>query len=275
MIDRAYIRIAEGQLHLRHVESEASALPLVLMHASPASSQALEPLLLALDDTRPLVAFDTPGNGQSCAPAVADPLLGDYADMLSRACDALGHERVMLYGTHTGSHIAIEWALAHPDRVAGIVLDGIAVMDAATRTEFLDVYAPPKKPDEIGSQFHWAWQYMRDQMIFWPHYKKDADHMRQGGAFDAETLHWLTLDILNNLETYHQPYRAVFRHDVEAALARLSVPTLFVFEGHSPLDADAKDLPALVNGAAVAHDCGTPAAKAAAINAFVKDFDLG
>lgn len=271
MISKAYAKIAFGQLHLRHVTgSDAAALPLVMLHASPASSRSLEPLMEALGGRRALYAFDTPGNGQSCAPAIPAPGMADYAAMLDAACDALGLERIALYGTHTGAHIAAEWALARPDRVTGIVLDGVALIPADDRADYLARYAPHKAPDEIGSQFHWAWAYMRDQMIFFPHYAKDAAHMRTGGTFDARVLHGLVLDILNNLETYHQPYEAVFRHDIEAALARLDLPALIVHEGHAPLDPAGELVHQLVRGSQLTRDCATPAAKAAAIAAFME-----
>lgn len=226
--------------------------------------------MAALGEARALYAFDTPGNGQSCAPAMAQPTIADYAEMLDEAATALGLGQIALYGTHTGSHIAAEWALARPDRVLAAMLDGVALIAEAERAEYLARYAPHKVPDEIGSQFHWAWQYMRDQMIFFPHYAKDAAHMRQGGSFDADVLHGLVLDILNNLETYHQPYEAVFRHDVEAALERLDLPALIMLEGHSPLDPAGDRLAGLVRGSQVARDCTTPAAKAAAITAFLE-----
>ncbi len=270
MINKTYARIAAGQVHLRHVAGPENALPLVMLHASPASSRSLEPLMLALGGSRPLYAFDTPGNGQSCAPAIAGPGVADYAAMLAEACDALELDTFAVYGTHTGAHIATEWALAQPDRVAGVVLDGVALIPQEERAEYLERYAPHKVPDDIGSQFHWAWAYMRDQMIFYPHYAKDAEHMRKGGSFDARVLHGLVLDILNNLETYHQPYEAVFRHEVEASLAKLALPALIIIEGHSPLDPAGDRLHELIHGSQVARDCGTSEAKAAAISAFLE-----
>lgn len=272
MITKAYARIAAGQVHLRHVAGALDAVPLVMLHASPASSRSLDGLLAAMGDARALYAFDTPGNGQSCTPIMAEPTIADYAAMLDEAATALGLDRIAIYGTHTGAHIAAEWALARPDRVAALMLDGVALIPPAERAEYLARYAPHKVPDETGSQFHWAWNYMRDQMIFFPHYAKDADHMRQGGSFDPDVLHGLVLDVLHNLETYHQPYEAVFRHDVEAALGKLDLPALIMLEGHSPLDPAGDRLAGLVRGSQVARDCGRPADKAFAIAAFLEKF---
>jgi len=236
--DRSFIRIDEGLIHYRHTGPIGPGTrPLIMLHASPASSQSQESLAKLLTGTS-LIMPDTPGNGLSSPPNTAKPDIVTYADMLDRTCVALGLTEIDLYGTHTGAHIAIEWAIAHPTRIRRLILDGVALMPEAERTEFLEHYAPPQKPDISGTQFPWAWNMIRDQMIFWPHYKKDAAHLRQGGAFDAQTLHSLTLDLLGSLETYHQPYEAVFRHDPTTRLPLVKTPTLWLEDAASPLDTD-------------------------------------
>lgn len=270
LIDKAYVRILEGQLHVRQVAVGTSATPLVLSHASPASAQTLEPLMLALGEGRPLFAFDNPCNGQSCPPAMDEPAVADFADMLARGGAALGLEKFALYGTHTGAHIMVEWALAQPDKVSALILDGVALMDEATAAEFLERYAPHMAPDELGSQFHWAWHFIRDQMIFYPYYKKDSAHRRPEGVFDARILHDLTMDVLGSLESYHQPYEAVFRHDVRSALQRLEVPVLVLSHADGALDKATDEVVSLVPQVELARDCATPDAKAAAINAFLE-----
>ena len=259
-------------MHLHRMAGETDGhLPLVMLHASPASSTSLLPIIREMPPSRDVIAFDTPCNGHSCAPAMDDPEISDFADMLDRACDATGLDELAIYGTHTGAHIAIAWALARPGRVKGLALDGVALLDADLRQEMLAQYAPPQRPDETGSQFHWAWQYIRDQMIFFPHYRKDAEHRREGGVFDARLLHELVLDVLNNLESYHMPYRAVFRHEVRADLKRLALPTLVLRDGGGPLDPASRELSSLVAHAKLADRCGSPAAKAAAIQSFVSE----
>lgn len=268
-IEKAYARISEGQLHLRRLEGPGDALPLVLLHASPSSSASMVSLMRELDGTREVIAFDSPCNGQSCAPSDEDPHIEVFADMIDRACDALGLGEVAVYGTHTGAHIAIAWAKSRPDRVKQLILDGVALLDEELRAEMLERYAHPREPDEFGSQFHWAWQYMRDQMIFFPHYRKDAAHKRAGGKFDARTLHALVLDILNNLDTYHQPYRAVFRHDVRKDVTQLTLPVLLLGDGNGPLDQALNELLTIMPDAAMETGCDTPTDKAEAITRFL------
>lgn len=269
-IEKAYASIAEGQVHMRRQAGTGEGAPLVMLHASPSSAQSLVALMEALGDTRELIAFDNPCNGQSCAPAPEEPEIADFADMLARACDALGLSQVTVFGSHTGAHIAIAWALARPEQVSALVLDGVALIDADMREELLTYYAPPQRPDAYGSQFHWAWQYVRDQMIFWPHYRKDAAHKRPGGTFDAASLHGITLDILGSLETYHKPYHAVFRHEVRSDLAQLGVPVLVLDGGDGPLDPANAEICQLVSKAHSAAGCDTIERKAEAICEFLK-----
>lgn len=235
--DRGFVRISEGQIHYRRA-GHADQRPLVMLHASPASSRSLLPQAAALPG-RHLILPDTPGNGLSCAPGVASPDLATYAAMLDRAMEALGHRVIDLYGTHTGAHIAIEWAIAHPERIGTLVLDGVALFSPELRAEFLAHYAPPQAIDACGRQFPWAWNMMRDQMIFWPHYKQDAAHLRPDGDFDPRLLHDLALDLLTNLETYHQAYEAVFRHVPLERLPLVTTPTLWLQGEGSPIDSDA------------------------------------
>ena len=296
-IQKAYVAIEEGQLHLRQRLGDGNAqqigrqgsLPLILLHASPASSASMLPLMEALAALgggaggRDLYAFDNPCNGQSCAPTKSRPQMEDFAGMLDRACDVLGLGQVALHGNHTGAHIAIAWALARPDRVKLLSLDGVALLTQDQRADMLAHYAHPREPDEFGSQFSWAWQYLRDQMIFFPHYQKRAENIRQGGNFEPQLLHDLTLDILNNLGSYHLPYRAVFRHEVRADLARLKQSTLLMSasgevggEGgdnsdQGVLDPSFEELCQIVKSAKRVNNCASPMAKAAAIEAFLAE----
>jgi pimeloyl-ACP methyl ester carboxylesterase len=268
MIDRGFVRLAEGLIHYRTAGAQGDQLPLVLLHASPSSSRSLEGLAHHLALHRQVLMPDTPGNGASCAPSQSKPALADYADMIARFCDTLGVDQIDLYGTHTGAHIAIEWAIAQPQRIRRLVLDGVALLSEPDRLEFLERYAPPRVPDAAGTQFSWAFNLIRDQMIFWPHYRQDAAHMRQGGQFDPALLHGLTMDLLSALETYHQPYEAVFRHDPLARLLLVGTPTLWLQGGNSPLDANAERAIASLGDVRVAN-AEDLNAKASAINQFL------
>jgi pimeloyl-ACP methyl ester carboxylesterase len=239
-IDRAFVRIADGLIHYRHgghaghAGRDSPQPPLWMMHAAPASSRSLEPLIGALAARRRVYAPDTPGYGDSVPLAAAAPEITDYADAMLRSLDALGLEVVDLYGFHTGAHIAIEMALAAPQRVRRVVLDGLLVLDDAAREEFLAHYAPEVRPDAAGLQFTWAVNYIRDQAWFFPHFRRDAAHNLARGAMSAEVLHYLATELVKAIGTYHLGYRAVFRHRVVERLRDLRQPTLLTADASDP-----------------------------------------
>jgi pimeloyl-ACP methyl ester carboxylesterase len=269
-IDRGFVRLDEGLVHYRERRGapDPKQPPLLLLHASPASSRSLEPVMAAYPPGRRLLAPDTLGNGASVRPAPAQPEIADYADAMERFCDALDVAEVDVFGSHTGAHIALEMAARAGTRVRRVVLDGVLTLTAAEREEYLAQYAPPQQPDASGAQFHWAWQYIRDQMVFFPHFRKDSEHLRHGGVFDGRVLHELTLDILNSLETYHLAYEAVFRHDIAAALGNAKCPLLWLDNGETYLDAGKQLTLASAPHAKVAEIAHTPGAIAEAIEQF-------
>lgn len=269
-MDRTFTRIGARLVHMR-VAGKPDNPALVMLHASPASSIALVGLMRALADDFYLIAPDTPGNGQSDPMLEDSPTMADYAAAVQALVETLGLSDIAVYGTHTGAHIAIEWAKTMPGKFRAMILDGVALLDAQMRQEFLENYAPPQTPQPDGAQFHWAWQFMRDQMIFFPHYKKDLDHLRPGGTFDAQVLHMLTLDVLNALETYHLPYEAVFRQDVLASAQQAAAPTLVLTSDDGPIESGMEPLVAALPTAQTAQTSGADAQKAAAIAKFLSD----
>lgn len=240
-IERCFVRIAEGQVHLRSSAGSASpdaaskSLPLWMVHASPASSISLVGLMTELAKTRRVIAPDTLGNGDSAAPAVPSPDIGYYAAASLRVMDALGIERADLYGSHTGAHIVLEMALAQPQRFGRVVLDGIPVFSASEKADLLAHYAPAIKPDSFGTQFHWAWHFVRDQGWFFPYYRRDAAHLCGIDAPSSEVLHTTTLEVLKSIRTYHLAYRAAFSHADRERLPLLRLPALIMADSRDPL----------------------------------------
>jgi pimeloyl-ACP methyl ester carboxylesterase len=231
-VDRAFVRIAEGLVHYRHLAAAGDALPLVLLHAAPGSSVGLEPLLAAFGrfpEDRRVIAPDTLGHGDS-APAAPDrPDIAYYADALRRMLDAIGVDRFVLYGAHTGARIAIETAILLPGRVARVVLDGVGDYDGALRDELIAQYAPEMAPDDYGRHLIWAFNFVRDQALHFPYYSRDPAHRLMSRAVPgADALHGAVLDVLKAIRTYHKSYRAAFAYPTTARLATCHVPVTFL-----------------------------------------------
>jgi pimeloyl-ACP methyl ester carboxylesterase len=236
--DRRFARTAAGLVHLRTLavaSGAADSPPLWMMHACPASSASLQPLMRALEPlARPLCAADLAGYGDSDPLPLAEPEVTDFAGQMLASWDALGIASADVYGFHTGAHVAIEMALLAPKRVTRLVLDGLLVLHDTERGEYLERYAPPMTPDEHGTQVFRALNFIRDQAWFFPHFRRDAAHNLRGPAMPAPVLHALTVDLLKATESYHLGYRAVFRHKVLERAARLGQPVLLLADSNDP-----------------------------------------
>ena len=99
------------------------ATPLLLTHGFSASSAMWQPNTAALAAARPVITWDLRGHGRSDAPDdlarySAQACVADMAALL----DACGIARVVAGGLSLGGFLSLEFCLAYPDRVAGLVL---------------------------------------------------------------------------------------------------------------------------------------------------------
>ncbi len=239
-----------------------------MAHASPGSSFSLVALMSELAVARGVVAPDMEGNGDSDPPLAVETDIPWYAERLARVLDALKLDKVDLYGSHTGAQVACEFALKFPDRVGRLVFDGIPLFPDALRSDFLANYAPAMQPDDYGRHYAWAYGFMRDQYIHFPHFRRDVAHRRNVSAIpSAEVLHRSTMEVLKALQTYHLAYRAAFRHRVEERLPLLTHKPLVLSVEGDPLDIYAEEVCALLPAAELARTIN--AQKGAVIEAFL------
>ena len=249
-IERHFVSIAEGQVHVRQsVAQKGDATPLLMIHASPASSINLIPLIRAFGKSRAVFAPDTLGNGDSAPPAMEVPEITDYADATLRVMDALGLDQVDLYGSHTGAHTSMEISIKAPDRVRRMILDGIAMFPDDEKADVLANYAPAIKPGIMGEQLNWAWHFVRDQNLYFPYFHRDAEHMRHADMSSPATLHAITVEVLKAIQTYHMAYRAAFRHPDRERLPLINTRTLVVADEADPLKEGTEEAAGMIAGA--------------------------
>ncbi len=229
-IDRHFVRLEEGLVHIREVAARDDALlPLYLMHPSPASARGLEPLILklrALGVDQRLIAPDTLGNGDSAPPSPDAPDIAYYADSVRRVLDALKIERVDVYGAHTGCRTAAELAILHPDRVRTVIFDGIAEYAPDIKADILAHYAPAVQPDDVGGHLLWAFNFVRDQVFHFPYFRRDPAHRNTRAMPTPEQLHAHTVDVLKGLTSYHKAYNAAFNYEPRERLPLLKQKVL-------------------------------------------------
>lgn len=247
-VDRAFVRIKEGLVHYRHAgtQTEDGPLPLYMMHAGPGSSRGLSGLVSLLGESRQCIAADTLGFGESVPPEPEQPDLVYYADSVVRIWDALGIEKADVYGSHTGANVGMEIAIAHPDRVRKLVFDGVALFDPALAADMLENYAPEITPEPNGEHFLWAWNFIKDMGVYFPHYKRDAEHYMGREPWPPQVIHGYVIDVMKAMNHYHKGYNAVFRHKTHDRLPLVPVPTFCMAHEADPLHVSVEEAAALV-----------------------------
>jgi pimeloyl-ACP methyl ester carboxylesterase len=248
-IRRGFADLEHGQVHIRRA-GEGTTTPLVMIHQSPGSSKQLEPLMRALAARgRPSLAPDTAGNGDSEPLALAQPEIPDLARAALAAVQARHAGPFHLYGSHTGASVAMEIALARPDLVRTLTIDGMGLYTAGLQSEVLDRYAREIRPDAEATHLMKVWHFCRDQHLFWPYYNRTAEGRLPDGLPDDDTLHDFVVEVLKAMRSYHLSYRAAFRHPKRDRLPLLKLPVHVVCSPSDMLFEYFDEVAALVSGA--------------------------
>lgn len=223
---------------------------MVLLHQSPVSSAEYEHMIRTWGDGLTLIAPDTPSFGLSDSLFGEEPLIEPYAQGLAEFLTAIGVERCGIYGTHTGAMIAAEFARAYPDRCDVCVLNGYVVATDAEKTDVLANYFIPLTPVADGSHMVWAWVRMRDQMIFYPWYRKTAATRMTFDVPSADFLQPFMMDFFRSANAGLRAYKAAFTYDAIDGLKGMTAPCyVMAFKQdvlHEHLGRIPKDIPACV-----------------------------
>lgn len=100
----------------------AGTLPVVIVPSLAASAAQWREQLEALRRERRALLVEVRGHGGSDRPSDGDYSPDAMAADVAAAVDALGLERFVLVGHSMGGSVALAYAGAHPDRVAGLLL---------------------------------------------------------------------------------------------------------------------------------------------------------
>ncbi len=123
VVRRGFFDGPTGQLHIRRAAPLTTAgnlTPVVLLHQSPLSGRMFSELLPVLAADRVVYAPDTPGYGESAAPA--KPLSVEEYGAALQAFIADLKEPVDLIGYHTGALLAAHIAARYPASVRRLIL---------------------------------------------------------------------------------------------------------------------------------------------------------
>lgn len=103
---------------------EEDAPVLVLLHGSTADLHTWQPWAEALRDEYRVIRFDQIGHGLTGPDLAGDYSLSSFVADIDEVADKLGLESFILAGSSMGGAHTVGYALAHPERLDGIVLVG-------------------------------------------------------------------------------------------------------------------------------------------------------
>ncbi len=155
--------------HTAHYRSSSrtppGALTVVCLHGSGADSIVWSAQLSRLRRNYNIIAPDLPSHGRSEGPALQSA--ADYAEWLHAFVQALGLERFFLMGHSFGGAIAQEYACAHPEHIAGLVLIGTGTRFKLSGT-YLDLFEKGLDPEDpavrqqLPEQFCEAFSFLKN-----------------------------------------------------------------------------------------------------------------
>ena len=128
---------------------------IVLLHGFPSSSFQFHDLIPRLADRFHVIAPDLPGMGYSDAPAptVLRPTFDDLARVIDAFIAQRGAGPVILYLYDIGGSIGMRVATAHPERIAGLVLQNMTISLngwAPATLKFYEQVGGPETPDKLA-----------------------------------------------------------------------------------------------------------------------------
>jgi len=170
-----FVPVADGRIYARDYAGQEPAF--VLMHGFPDNLRIYDDLIPHLVEAgRRVVAFDFLGFGASDKPAAAPysfaQQMGDFEAVIA----ALGLESVVPVGHDSSGPTAINYALAHSDRVASLVILNSIYDDAfpVVWPELVELFATKglralaiaiaQTPEQFGWLLGWQQTQFRDAL---------------------------------------------------------------------------------------------------------------
>lgn len=220
---RRMIDTPRGAMHVRLAGKEPGR-PLLLLHLGPGATPVIDDVILGLGKDRHTIAPDFLGCGRSDridAPVTIETLAADMLALI----DALGLETVDIFGTHTGAFVALQMAIAAPERVGRAILEGFTPPITANAGAIMRAY-PTLAPVHGGTHLAEAWTMRRDMFRLAPFTTPVRAAQRHITPAGAAFLHRWTMTLLHGAPTFRHVMRAAFAYDGAAALAQLTRPAL-------------------------------------------------
>jgi pimeloyl-ACP methyl ester carboxylesterase len=268
-MERRFLDVGGRRVHYRRV---GIGPPVVMLHASPASSEMLLGEMQAAASHFTCFAFDMPGFGDSDALPGESPGVRDVAAATAAAMQALGLPPCPVFGTHSGTAIALELGVGWPHLLTGLVLDGVPLFNDAEMDNIFRDYFTLFPPDPLGGHFTRTWIRFRDQFTWFPWSSRNVRRLNAIDRPTAEEIqHWVMM-YFRGFRTALPIYRAICAHGdaLMSAVRSLTLPAVFMATEEDMLLSHLDRLPPLKDGQRIERLPPDTAAKHAAIVAYLR-----
>ncbi|MEM9879453.1 MAG: alpha/beta fold hydrolase [Pseudomonadota bacterium] len=203
-----YIASLSGQLHA-HGRLDGDGRPLIMLHDAGCSSHSFAPFGAVLAQSRPVLAIDLPGHGDSLVPP--QETIAGHAACLKEALSGLDFGAVDVLATGAGLAVAAALKDSGPGQVHSL-------MHLASRP--IPASAPPEgvftfTPDMVGSHLIKAYGQAKYEALFWPAWDRRAQTaLSRPQPFEPGVLHRRAIDLLKAGESSAALYREAAAIDV-------------------------------------------------------------
>jgi pimeloyl-ACP methyl ester carboxylesterase len=201
---RGYLDTSWGQLHYESTGSGEKTI--VLFHETGVDYSAYQHLVPELAPQLRVIAFDTPGCGQSDPPP-AITTIEEYAARLREGIDALGIGQMSVFGAHTGAQVAIQVAVDIPDRVEAVFCLGLPFY----RPEVLAARRVAQVPEFTYEGDHLLTGFHRPPREYVPEVRS---RMVASTSLLPDRVFW--------------PYHAVYKYSPGDVLPKIAAPVVFI-----------------------------------------------
>ena len=138
--DSQFVSVKDIEIHYKSFGNPDSDPVYLLLHGFGAHSYTWHELTSSLAERSYVIAFDRPAFGFTERPLKEDfngfnPYTQEaQLELIKGLMDALSIEQALFIGHSAGARISVEFALAHPDKVTGLVLLDAAIYNSGART---------------------------------------------------------------------------------------------------------------------------------------------
>jgi pimeloyl-ACP methyl ester carboxylesterase len=217
-----------GSLKLHWIGAlNGTARPLLLLHDAGGSSRLFADAVAAIAATRPVIAVDLPGHGESDGDDSALASATAIAEIVGDVLAGIGLEDTHATGFLLGGQVALE--LKRTDAAASAAMIGAPFYSDAERDHRLAHYAPDLSPRWDGGHLSAAWHFARLRDLYDPWTQRDRGTIYKGEPLSsAAFLHDRVVDLLKSQNRHRAAYAAQFRFDTAEALASSGATRLYL-----------------------------------------------